>query len=166
MFTFISYILPVWDKSTGCLCLLLILEDVRLLSQAPKMAAWRHGDRGFLLLMLHLWLISANLFPIQCLTALGLMQGPQYTRRHTHLRMHKHCQWVLTQSRCWQLCSKWKQGSRPTTWTTLPIKWYVYNNTFLRLWRHTHMCACMHKDSPYTHVHTACKCILKAREMN
>lgn len=69
--------------------------------------------------------------------------------------MHKHCQWVLTQSRCWQLCSKWKQGSRPTTWTTLPIKWYVYNNTFLRLWRHTHMCACMHKDSPYTHVHTS-----------
>lgn len=102
--------------------------------------------------MLHLWLILANLFPIQWLTALGPTQGPQHTR--THIHTHKHCQWVLTQSRCWQLCSKWKQGSQPTTWTTLPIKWYVYNNTVLRLWRHTHMCTCAHTHTCNMQAHS------------
>lgn len=58
---------------------------------------------------------------------------------------------MLTRSRCWQLSSKWKRGSRPTTWTTRLIKWYVYNNTALRLRRHAHVLI----QAECVHVHTS-----------
>lgn len=74
-----------------------------------------------------------------------------HARTPTHTYAHTQTLRVLTQSRCWQLCSKWKQGSRPTTWTTLPIKWYVYNNTVLRLRRHTHI-AHMHAQRQAAHI--------------
>lgn len=71
------------------------IHPAKLLSQALKRLL---GGTGLLLLMLPLWLISANLFPIQWLTAPELRPGTQThidTHTHTHSNSHtKSCQCV------------------------------------------------------------------------
>lgn len=150
MFTFISYILPVWDKSTGCLCLLLILEDVRLLSQDLKMAAWR--QRVPFINATPLINLSKSV-PHPMPDSSGADAGtPVHTQTHTHT-----CVCTNTVSECWHspdVGSSVPNESRAAGQQPEPLSPSNDMFTIILFWDSGDTRTCVHACTKTVHTHT------------